>query len=82
MLPLGDIIRKHNVCFRSFADDTQLYISIEPNDAAAINSMPNCLLVINKWMSNNSLKLNEDKIEILLVGPKTKRELLFNNPGN
>ena len=72
MLPLGDIFREHNVCFHSYADDTQLYISAEPNDAAAINSITTCLLEINKWMSNNFLKLNEDKTEILLVGPKTK----------
>lgn len=32
-------------------------------------------------MSNNFLKLREDKTEILLVGPKTKREMLFNNMG-
>ena len=48
MLPLGDIIREHNVCFHSYTDDTQLYISAEPNDAAAINSITNCLLAINK----------------------------------
>ncbi|MCI5160354.1 MAG: hypothetical protein D3906_18395, partial [Candidatus Electrothrix sp. AUS1_2] len=81
MLPLGDIIREHNVCFHSYADDTQLYISAEPNVAAAINSIATCLLAINKWMSNNFLKLNEDKTEILLVGPKTKREMLFYNLG-
>ena len=71
----------YNVCFHSYADDTQLYISVEPNDAAAINSITTCLLPINKWMSNNFLKLNEDKTGILLVGPKTKREMLFNNMG-
>ena len=79
MLPFGYIIREHNVCFHSYADDTQLYITAEPNDAAAINSITTCLLAINKWMSNNFLKLNEDKTEILLVGPKTKTEMLFND---
>ena len=59
----------------------QLYISAEPNDAAAINSITTCLMAINKWMSNHFLKLNEDKTEILLVGPKTKWEILFNNLG-
>ena len=32
-------------------------------------------------MSNNFLKLNEDKTEILLVGPTTKREMMLNNMG-
>lgn len=81
MLPLGDIIREHSVGFHSYADDTQLYISAEPNDTAAINSIANCLLAINKWMSNNFLRLNEDKTEILLIGPKTKREMLIKNLG-
>ncbi len=63
------------------ADDMQLYISVTPNDAAAINSITACLLAINKWMSNNFLKLNEDKTEILLLSPKTKREMLFSNLG-
>lgn len=62
--------------FSSYADDTQLYISAEPNDTVAIESITNCLLAINKWMSNNFLKLNESKTEILLIGPKAKRELL------
>ena len=44
-------------------------------------SITTCLLAINKWMSNIFFKLNEDKTEILLVGPKTKREMLFNNLG-
>uniref|UniRef100_A0A667YPA7 Reverse transcriptase domain-containing protein n=1 Tax=Myripristis murdjan TaxID=586833 RepID=A0A667YPA7_9TELE len=81
MLPLGDIIRRHNVCFHSYADDTQLYISAEPNDATAINPITTCLMAVNKWMSDNFLKLNEDKTEILLVGPKTKREMLSINLG-
>ena len=81
MLPLGDIIRKHNVCFHSYADDTQLYISAEPNNSTAIDSISSCLTAINDWMSNNFLKLNEDKTEILLVGPTAKRQLLHNNMG-
>lgn len=46
----------------------------------------NCLMAVNKWMmSNNCLRLYEDKTfvqnEILLVGPKTKREKLSSNLG-
>ena len=32
-----------------------------------------CLSAIHQWMSNNFLKLNEDKTEILLIAPKAKR---------
>lgn len=77
MLPLGDIIRDQNVCFHSYADDTQLYISAEPNDSTAKQSITKCLLAINKWMSNNFLKLNKNITEIVLIDPKEKREKLL-----
>uniref|UniRef100_A0A672ZCU3 Reverse transcriptase domain-containing protein n=1 Tax=Sphaeramia orbicularis TaxID=375764 RepID=A0A672ZCU3_9TELE len=81
MLPLGDIIRKHNVSFHSYADDTQIYTSAEPNDVTAIHSITNCLTAMNQWMCRNFLKLNEEKTEILLVGPKAKTEMLTNRMG-
>lgn len=75
--PLGDIIRDHNVCFHSYADDTQLYISAEPTDSTAKQPITKCLLAINKWMGNNFLKLNKNKTEIVLIDPKEKREKLL-----
>src|SRR4029434_2136474 len=56
-------------------------MSAEPNDATAINSITNCLLAINKWMNDNFLKLNEVETEVLLIGPKSKREMLTKNLG-
>lgn len=79
MLPLGDIIREKNVGFHSYADDTQLYISVEPDDTVAINSITSCLITVNNRMSNNFLKLNEDKTDILLVGPKLKEKWCIGN---
>lgn len=36
-------------------------------------------MAVKEWTRNNFLKLNEDKTDILLAGPKTKREMSFQN---
>lgn len=63
MLPLGYVIRTHNICFRSYADDKQLYVAIFPGDTY---SFFKCILDINVWMSQNFLQLNQDKTRILV----------------
>ena len=73
MLPLGDIISNHNINYHSYADDTQLYISISPNDYNTVNSLLNCLVDVNNWLSHNFLKLNHDKTEVLVIGEKQTR---------
>lgn len=79
---LGSTIREHNINFHRYANDTQLCISVTQNDIHALCSLTTCQSTINQWMSNNRLKLNEDKTEILLVGPKVKRDALSKRLGN
>ena len=76
MLPLGNIIRKHNINYHSYADDTQIYISVTPHDFSSINTLVDCINDLNIWMSRNFLKLNQDKTEVLIIGNKTDRERL------
>ncbi len=68
MLPLGSIIQKYEMNYHLYADDIQLYISVEPRDTVVIERLSNCLSSIVKWMNANFLKLNKDKTEILIVG--------------
>ena len=70
-LPLGDIIRKYDLKFHFYADDTQLYFSFKPSDSIlGKEKMETCIQAIRKWMAHNFLKLNDEKTEILVMQSK------------
>ena len=61
---------------RTYADDTQLYLAFQnPKYADAVHNgcikVERCLADINAWMTNNKLKLNNDKTEIMPFGIKS-----------
>ena len=68
---LADLIRKHNMDFHLYADDTQLYIvfksSIEGHLELAKSKIETCVFDIDLWMSQNMLKMNRDKTELLIL---------------
>ncbi len=57
MLPMGDIIRKHGVSFHCYADDTQLYISTQPDNTYQFAKLMKCVVDIENWMTSNFLLL-------------------------
>ncbi|KAK3754752.1 hypothetical protein QZH41_000065 [Actinostola sp. cb2023] len=59
--PLSDIIRQHDMNFHLYADDTQVYISFESSSTElARASIEACVSDIDKWMSQNLLKMNRN----------------------
>ena len=70
-ISLGKIIQKHNLNYHFYADDTQLYLSIEPHDVNDfIFSVEKCIEDVKSWMEVNKLKLNDEKTEAILINPK------------
>lgn len=69
--PLAEIIRQHGFTAVSYANDTQIVVSISDNIAETADCFNSCMSQINRWMSNNCLKLNSQKTEVLLLGTNT-----------
>jgi hypothetical protein len=78
MMPLGNIIRNHDINFHCYADDTQLYLSMKPNESTQIDRLSACVKDIKTWMTLNYLLLNPEKTEVIVIGPKRLRDSLCN----
>ncbi len=60
-----------------YADDTQIYICITPQNAStAIPELQSCLESIQSWMAASKLKLNPSKTEFILFGSDAQRRQL------
>ena len=58
---IGDIIRRHELDFHFYADDSQLYLAFEPTtdeQPGVLVRIETCVREIDSWMVSNKLKLN------------------------
>ncbi|KAI2644642.1 RNA-directed DNA polymerase from mobile element jockey [Labeo rohita] len=55
MLPLSQIMRKNQIAYHSYTDDTQIYQDLLSNDYSPIDSLCQCIDEINSWMCQNIL---------------------------
>ena len=74
---LTQIIQHHGIQYHTYADDLQLYMKCHSDDNSinqAIFQLQNCIADITELMSNNTLKINEDKTEFIIFNIKGKSE--------
>ena len=71
MLTLGNIIRKHNISFHFYADDSQLYPPLRSADS--LQTVLDCLEEVKVWMGSNFLQINNDKTEVIIFGPSKSK---------
>ena len=66
--PLADV-KRHNVSYHFYADDSQLYLSFKGNQqlVQSRQSLEQCLTDISSWMLANGLKLNHDRTELMCI---------------
>ena len=73
--PIASIAQKHQVKYHQYADDTQLYVICDVDNAATCKTqLEQCIEEIRTWSTSNKLKLNDSKTEFLVVGSKFARK--------
>ena len=72
--PLGDVLKRHDMSYHFYADDSQIYMSFQPlrpgEPEHSKSKVEACILDINKWMTANKLMLNNDKTELLVLNAR------------
>ena len=65
---LSFLSETHSVSNQSFADDTQVLHSCPPTKLlSTVLTMQTCISDVKTWMTQNKLKLNDDKSEAVLI---------------
>ncbi len=62
---LAPIIQAHGFSYHCYADNTQLYLSFQPDDPTVAERISGCLVDISVWMKEHHL-LNPAKTELLV----------------
>ena len=76
--PIGDIVARHGMHYHCYADDTQIYLTVERDESivAALKKVELCVVEVAAWLTKNLLKLNREKSEAIVFFPVKQRDSL------
>ena len=71
---LFEVIKLYLPNAHAFADDTQSYLSFNPDnslsEAEAVHAMEQCNRAVRAWLQADKPKLNENKTEVMFIGTR------------
>ena len=76
--PVSDIIQRHGLLHHSYADDTQLYMTMDNSNNDRRDGLARIELCVSErmeWMNQNMWKLNDDQRELIDFTSKHKQDL-------
>ena len=66
--PLSNLIKRHSLSVRLFADDIKVETSNHPQHVhSAVSSVKTCISDVKYWMIENKLQLNDEKTDVVVV---------------
>lgn len=73
--PLEDVIKAHNITSMFYADDSKLYLTLDPctEDSTTTTRIENCIKDIKAWTTNNKLVFNDSKTEVMRIVSRFNR---------
>ena len=75
---LSNIISSFNITHYLYADDTQIYLALDPrNFDFSFAELTECLTYVQQWMDGVKLKFNPDKTEFIIIDDRPARESLI-----
>ena len=76
--PVSDIIQRHGLSNHSYADDAQMYMTMDHSNndwRDGLARIELCVSEIREWVKQNMLKLNDDKTELIVFTSKYKQDV-------
>ena len=75
---IGCYLKKHNLQYHLYADDTQLYVDLsgmQDGEATAVDRIERCIEEARQWMSDHNLLLNDNKTEAIIITAPNRKHL-------